>query len=122
MLAGWVSPTGQDGSRGGQEARPWDTGVPLSQQAVLAGWATPQSHDQRGARTPEKISAARAKGGGVVNLHEQVGLASGTPTTSSPAEMGKRGVLNPAFSLWLQGFPSGWLMAAPVKAPRARRS
>jgi hypothetical protein len=42
-LAGWVSPTAQDGSRGGKEARPWDKGVPLSQQAVLSGWNTPQA-------------------------------------------------------------------------------
>jgi hypothetical protein len=43
VLAGWVSPTAQDGSRGGKEARPWDKGVPLSQQVVLSGWNTPQA-------------------------------------------------------------------------------
>jgi hypothetical protein len=36
-LVGWVSPTAQDHSRGGKEAMPHDTGVPLSQQAVLSG-------------------------------------------------------------------------------------
>lgn len=40
-LAGWVTPTAQDGSRGGLPPRPQDTGVPLSQQASLAGWPTP---------------------------------------------------------------------------------
>jgi hypothetical protein len=45
MLAGWVSPTAQDGSRGSLPPRPWDTGVPLSQQAVLAGWPTASSRD-----------------------------------------------------------------------------
>ena len=50
-LAGWVSPTAQDGSRGGLPPRPHDTGIPLSQQVVLAGWATPVSNDDN--KTPE---------------------------------------------------------------------
>ena len=45
-------------------------------------------------------------------------LASGPPSISSPASTGSRGVLNPALSAWLMGFPSSWLMAAPVKARR----
>lgn len=47
MLCGWVSPTAQDGSRGDQPPRPWDTGVPLSQQAVLAGWTSPIASEAR---------------------------------------------------------------------------
>ena len=43
QLASWVSPTAQDCSRGGKEARPWDTGVPLTQQVVLASWPTPMA-------------------------------------------------------------------------------
>jgi hypothetical protein len=46
-LAGWVSPTAQDGSRGGLDPRPWDTGIPLSQQAVLSGWGTPGANDHK---------------------------------------------------------------------------
>jgi len=42
-FGGWVSPTAQDHSRGNKPPRPWDTGVPLSQQATLAGWAAPRS-------------------------------------------------------------------------------
>jgi hypothetical protein len=41
----WVSPTAQDHSRGGKPARPWDTGIPLTQQAALASWPTPVSND-----------------------------------------------------------------------------
>lgn len=44
QMAGWCSPTCQDGSRGGLPPRPQDTGVPLSQQAALAGWATPDAN------------------------------------------------------------------------------
>ena len=36
-LASWVSPTAQDHSRGGNPPRPWDTGIPLSQQVALSG-------------------------------------------------------------------------------------
>lgn len=44
QMAGWCSPTCQDGSRGGLPPRPQDTGVPLSQQAALAGCATPDAN------------------------------------------------------------------------------
>ena len=30
----------------------------------MAGWPTPQSHDEKGARTPEQIAVMRAKGTG----------------------------------------------------------
>lgn len=42
---GWVSPTAQDGSRGGKPARPWDSGIPLSQQVTLVGWPTPKTQN-----------------------------------------------------------------------------
>lgn len=34
-LTSWVSPTSQDHSRGGKPARPWDKGIPLTQQVAL---------------------------------------------------------------------------------------
>lgn len=37
QLAGWVSPTAQDHSRGSKPPRPHDTGIPLSQQVALIG-------------------------------------------------------------------------------------
>lgn len=42
-LAGWPTPTTQDHSRGGKDARPHDKGVPLTQKVTLAGWPTPMS-------------------------------------------------------------------------------
>lgn len=44
-LATVTSPTARDHSRGGQPARPWDTGVPLTQQVALATVATPRNED-----------------------------------------------------------------------------
>jgi hypothetical protein len=72
QMAGWVSPTAQDHNRGNKPPRPWDTGVPLSQQVML-----------------------------------------GPLPSGSPASTGKRGALNPAFSLWLQGYPPQWMALAP---------
>lgn len=46
----WATPTGQDGTRGNQPARPWDTGVPLSQQVVMRMWPTPLEGDATGSR------------------------------------------------------------------------
>jgi hypothetical protein len=54
-LAGWVSPTAQDGSRGDKSPRPQDTGVPLSQQVVGSGTTSPSSPagtENRGALNP----------------------------------------------------------------------
>jgi hypothetical protein len=46
----WATPTGQDGTRGNQPARPWDTGIPLSQQVVMRMWPTPLEGDATGSR------------------------------------------------------------------------
>ncbi len=34
-LTGWSTPTAEDGRRGNKPPRPWDTGIPLSQQVTL---------------------------------------------------------------------------------------
>jgi hypothetical protein len=44
-------------------------------------------------------------------LNEQV--VSGLTSNGSPAGTEKPGQLNPAFSLWLQGFPEEWGDYAP---------
>lgn len=72
-LTGWVSPTAQDGTRGGKPARPQDTGVPLSQQVALVGWSTPRSEDS------EQTGAHR---GNPDTLNSQAKLA-GWPTCAA---------------------------------------
>lgn len=57
QMTNWVSPTAEDGSRGGQEARPWDKGVPLSQQAVLSTWPSPTKGNGDGGQSMANASA-----------------------------------------------------------------
>ena len=85
---------------------------------LVAGWATPSELDKKA----PPLKSYRERGGGSKgeSLGNQV-ATSGPTSPSSPAETAKRGVLNPAFSLWLMGFPSSWLMALPVKEPRGRK-
>jgi len=81
VLAGWCSPTAQDGARGNQPPRPWDTGVPLSQQVTLAGWGTPRVANNGGNGNPERACDGQAR------LEDQVqGIILGgwpTPTAAN---------------------------------------
>lgn len=79
--------------------------VGLEAVAKMAGWGTPSATERSG------------QGDANVSLMQQVRmtqLASGTPTTLSPVETAKSGAslrstLNPAFSLWMMGFPPSWM-------------
>lgn len=84
---GWVSPTAQDGSRGSLPPRPQDTGIPLSQQATLAGRATPDANamnlgegletwDARQLKNKEKHKNGRAAMPIAIQAQMVVGWAS----------------------------------------------
>lgn len=91
-------------------------GLTLGMAASLAGWATPKAKDGR--EWGPNASPQSASGHGLGAQSQ----AFGTTTSTFPSETSSRGALNPALSLWLQGYPSSWLMAAPVKGPRVLRS
>ena len=118
---GWNSPRATDGSNGG----PNQAGGALSND--VSGWATPQAIDAGKAREPRYKGDAPSEAGNTrdpnkagsyrADLKDQVGQTQ----SGSPSETGSKGVLNPALPLWLQGFPSDWLMVAPVKMSRVSR-
>ena len=86
FLAGWVSLTAQDHSRGGKEARPHDTGIPLSQQVVLSGWGTPLSNHANGSpeafleRKRKSIAKGSKMGVSISDLNMQAQAFVGWPT------------------------------------------
>lgn len=93
---GWPTPTVQDHSRGNKPPRPHDTGIPLSQMVTLVGWATPTTtRDHKDGEYCPKVP-------------ENALLGRQVWKTGSPAQMGKRGALNPDLSRWLMGYPKEW--------------
>ena len=63
----WVSPTAQDGTRGNLPPREWDTGIPLSQEVVIAEsttWPSPTAMDtmEREGMRPSREATNRTTG------------------------------------------------------------
>ena len=122
-VKGWATPRTKDAdgwrsAKARQAAgKPEDT---LCGQATLAGWATPRTRDWKDSGDTEKVAKLMEQD---ATLPRQVAaLISGQPTTSSPAPTENRGALNPAFSLWLMGYPPAWESCAPPATRSSRRS
>ena len=105
LVAGWTTPQAHDVSpRGSGQKEKHGTKhgcADLNRDAQMAGWPTP-----RVAESTEDSSTHRPSG-----CHKTQNLttaAIGAMPSSSPALTGKRGVLNPRFSLWLMGYPEEW--------------
>ena len=90
-------------------------GSRLEDQAALVGWASPASRDYKD--TPGMAAAGVNPDGSersrLGQLPRQASLAISGPTPDpTSAKTASGGVLNPAFSRWLQSYPAAWDTAA----------
>jgi hypothetical protein len=128
LLSGWPTPTSFDsveswGGRRKNGERNGGGNCPSLRHlaADLAGWSTPASRDYR---TPNHQTYAD-RGGGAKGeqLNNQVAhVIPGASLNGSRAATESCGLLNPDFSLWLQGVPARWRSYAPRGTRSTRTS
>ena len=109
LLTGRPTPRAEDSESSGMRH---SRGVAdtLTAQASVAGWATPITNDALGSQYcygPKKPDGTRAV---FLKLPGEAQLTHGEIPTGTPAEMANTEgfQLNPAFSLWLMGYPTKW--------------
>lgn len=139
-LAGWPTPNTPSGGRSMSIEKMDATGrtvdgkkhtASLEHAVKFAHWATPSANEMR-TTDPEQLERRRQEckertgnGNGFgLTLGNQMTLLvdSGVGANGSPAATEKPGQLNPAFSLWLQGYPAAWLSCGAQAIASCRKS
>jgi hypothetical protein len=116
LLSAWATPTQNDAKGSGYM---YDRGdhskirLKLPGEAVLAHWPTPMA----GSPATEMYNEA----GNTDSSRKTVALL-GPISSGSLAETAKPGQLNPAFSLWLMGYPTEWARCAGQVTRSSRKS
>jgi hypothetical protein len=126
-LAGWPSPCTPSGGRSMDPEKMSATGmtldgrkhtVSLEHAVKFTGWATASARDWKDGRASQATMDRNAR-----PLNEQATMLTSGPTPpGSPAETGKRGQLNPRFSLWLMGYPTAWACCGERVTRLSRKS
>lgn len=92
----------------------------LGQAVQAASWPTPVATDDKFAGSGE-TDWLHHRGKKGIRLNDHV-VHRGPISNGSIAATERRGQLNPAFSLWLQGFPEEWANSAPQVIRWSRKS